>query len=127
MPRVLIIDDQSSVRAALRLPLEYSGYVVEEAENGEEGLQKARERTPDLILCDFTMPVMNGLETVVQARKDPVLSRVPIIIISGMVTGQEERQLMNAGANAILLKPFDLAALTSLIRRYLNTGEAGQV
>jgi CheY-like chemotaxis protein len=70
---------------------------------------------------------MNGLETVVQARKDPVLGRVPIIIISGMVTGQEERRLMNAGASAILLKPFDLADLTSLMRRYLNTGEAGQV
>jgi CheY-like chemotaxis protein len=127
MHRVLVIDDQTSVRAAIRLPLEYLGYRVDEAENGEEGLQKARENTPDLILCDFDMPVMDGLETVVQVRKDPVLGPVPLIILSGMVTGEDKRRLMNAGANAILLKPFALADLTSLITRYLDTGEAGQV
>ena len=127
MQRVLAIDDQSSVRVALRLSLEYLGLSVEEAENGEQGLRKARENVPDLILCDFDMPVMDGLETVVQLGKDPVLGRVPLIIISGMMTQESERRLMSAGANAVLPKPFSLADLSSLVRRYLNTGEAGQV
>ena len=125
MHRVLVIDDQSAVRASLKLALTYLGYRVAEAENGEEGLGQARETTPDLILCDFDMPVLNGLETLVQVRSDPVLRRVPVIIISGMVTGDDERRLMNEGANAVLLKPFALADLTCLMKRYLSTGEAG--
>jgi CheY-like chemotaxis protein len=126
MHRVLVIDDQSSVRAAFRLSLQYLGFSVEEAQNGEEGLQKARATTPDLILCDFDMPVMDGLQTVEQVRKDPVLGRVPLIIISGMVTGADQRRLMNAGANAILQKPFALDDLNSLVRRYLNVDESGK-
>jgi CheY-like chemotaxis protein len=126
MHRVLVIDDQSSVRASLRLALEYLGFSVEEAEHGEEGLRKARDNPPALILSDFDMPVMNGLQTLVQVRKDPVLGRVPLIIISGMVTRHDENRLMNAGANAVLLKPFALADLTRLIERCLNIGENPQ-
>ena len=125
MHRVLVIDDQSAVRASLKLALTYFGYCVEEAENGAEGLQKARETTPDLIPCDFDMPVMDGLETLVQVRKDPVLGRVPVIIMSGMVTADKERRLMHEGANAVLLKPFALAELTGLINQYLIPEESG--
>jgi CheY-like chemotaxis protein len=127
MHRVLVIDDQSAVRASLRLALTYLGYSVEEAENGKEGLRKARENTPDLILCDFDMPVMDGLETLMQVRKDPVLGRMPVIIMSAMVTEEEARRLMKEGANAVLLKPFALADLTSLIERCLIRGETGEV
>ena len=123
MHHVLVIDDQSAVRASLKLALTYLGYQVAEAENGEEGLREARETTPDLILCDFDMPVMDGLQTLVQVRKDPVLGRVPVIIISGMVTADDERRLMQEGANAVLLKPFVLADLTKLMEQWLNSGE----
>lgn len=126
MHRVLVIDDQSAVRASLRLTLTYLGYSVEEAENGKEALRKARENTPDLILCDFDMPVMNGLETLVQVRKDPVLGRMPVIIMSAMVTEEDERRLMNEGANAVLLKPFALADLGRLINQCLIPGHSGQ-
>jgi CheY-like chemotaxis protein len=125
MHRVLVIDDQSSVRAAFRLSLEHLGFCVEEAQNGAEGLQKARVTTPDLILCDFDMPVMDGLQTVEHVRKDPVLGQVPLIIISGMVAAADQRRLKNAGANAILQKPFALDDLNNLVLRYLNRGETG--
>ncbi len=127
MHRILVIDDDSSVRVALRAALEYSGFRVEEAENGEEGLWKARENIPDLILCDFEMPVMDGLETVVQLRKDPVLGQVPVIVISGRMSQESERRVLSAGANAVLPKPFSFADLSNLIRRYLTTGEAGPI
>ena len=126
MQRVLIIDDQAAVRATLVVALTHRGYRVDEAENGEEGLRKARENTPDVILCDFGMPVMNGLETLVQVRKDSVLGRVPVIIISGIVTRDDERRLMDEGANAVLLKPFALSDLTSLIDQCLLPGATGQ-
>jgi two-component system cell cycle response regulator DivK len=127
MHRVLVIDDQSFVRAALRISLEQLGLSVEEAENGEEGLRKARENIPDLILCDLDMPVMDGCETLEHLRNDPILSGVPVIVVSGMMTAESERWVIRAGARAVLTKPFSLDALTSLVRRYLNTGEAGQV
>ena len=65
-------------------------------------------------------------KTLVQVRKDPVLGLVPVIIISDMVTGDDERRLMNEGANAVLLKPFSLSDLISLIDQCRCTGESGQ-
>ena len=99
---------------------------MEEAENGEEGLRKARANIPDLILCDLDMPVMDGCETLEHLRNDPILSGVPVIVVSGTMTAESERWVMRAGARAVLTKPFSLDALTSLLRRYLNTGKDEQ-
>jgi CheY-like chemotaxis protein len=118
MHRVLVIDDESSVRAAIRLSLEFLGADVEEAENGKVGLEKARGSPPDLILCDLDMPVMDGFETLAQARQDPVLRSVPVIVVSGLVTEESERRVMDAGAKAVLRKPFPLDTLASLVERF---------
>jgi CheY-like chemotaxis protein len=120
MHRVLVIDDEASVRVALRLSLEHLGLHVEEAENGREGLRKAHERIPALIVCDLDMPVMNGFETLKRIRTDKALHEVPVIIVSGMLTGDSERRVMNLGANAVLPKPFPLDELEAFVRRFLN-------
>ncbi|MCL4179401.1 MAG: response regulator [Verrucomicrobia bacterium] len=73
MNRVLVIDDESSVRTAIRLLLEHVSCHVDEAQHGREGLKKARRNRPDLILCDLNMPVMDGFETLTQVRADPVV------------------------------------------------------
>ena len=122
MHRVLVIDDEVSVRVALRMSLEYLGLLVEEAENGREGLRKARERIPDLILCDLDMPVMDGFETLDRIRHDTALGRVPVIIVSGLMTRESERRVMNSGANGVLPKPYPLDELETLVRRLLGTG-----
>ena len=122
MHRVLVIDDEVSVRVALRLSLEYLGLLVEEAENGREGLRKARERIPDLILCDLDMPVMDGFETLDRIRHDTALGRVPVIIVSGLMTRESERRVMNSGANGVLPKPYPLDELETLVRRLLGAG-----
>jgi CheY-like chemotaxis protein len=120
MHRVLVIDDEASVRVALRLSLEHLGLHVEEAENGREGLRKAHERIPALIVCDLDMPVMDGFETLKRIRTDKALHEVPVIIVSGMLTGDSERRVMNLGANAVLPKPFPLDELEAFVRHFLN-------
>jgi CheY-like chemotaxis protein len=123
MHRVLVIDDEVSVRVALRMSLEHLGLHVEEAANGTEGLQKARERIPDLIVCDLDMPVMDGFETLERIRADDALHEVPVLIVSGMLTGESQRRVMNSGANAVLPKPYPLDELEACVRRFLNADE----
>jgi CheY-like chemotaxis protein len=122
MHRVLVIDDQSPVREALRLALEHMGFSVEEAENGEDGLRKARATVPNLILCDLDMPVMGGCETLEEMTMDPTLREVPVIVVSGMITRETESRVLRAGAKAILPKPFSLDALGKLVSGILSPG-----
>lgn len=69
--KVLIIDDESDIRLLLRYNLEKEGYSVVDADNGEKGIELARQNTPDLILLDVMMPVMDGIETCERLRKIP--------------------------------------------------------
>ncbi len=119
MDRVLVIDDDGSVRIALRLLLEGLGCSVVEAGNGRDGLDAAHRDRPNLILCDLDMPVMDGFETLRQIRRDPALCQVPVIVVSGLITRKSEEQVTSLGANAILRKPFSFDLLASLVRRLL--------
>jgi CheY-like chemotaxis protein len=120
MYRVLVIDDESSVRTAIRLILELD-MDVDEAENGREGLAKAHQNHPDLILCDLDMPVMDGFQTLADVRADPILGRLPVIVVSGLVSEADERRVMGLGANAVLRKPFTLEELKRLVRCHLGS------
>jgi CheY-like chemotaxis protein len=120
MYRVLIIDDESSVRTIVRIVLERQNCCVDEAEDGRRGLEQAHQNHPDLILCDLDMPVLDGFETLLHVRNDPVLRTVPVIVVSGHISEDSERRVMRLGANAVLRKPFSFAALTSLVRSLLE-------
>jgi CheY-like chemotaxis protein len=120
MYRVLVIDDESSVRTAIRLMLELD-MDVDEAENGRGGLAKARQNRPDLILCDLDMPVMDGFETLASVRADPILGRVPVIVVSGLISEADERRVTELGASAVLRKPFTFDALNRLVRDHLGS------
>jgi CheY-like chemotaxis protein len=118
MRRVLIIEDDSSVRSTVRFLLEGPDCRVAEAENGQAGLERARQDRPDLILCDLDMPVMDGFETLTRLREDRVLNRVPVIVVSGLITDENERRVTRLGARAVLAKPFSLSALVGLVKRW---------
>jgi CheY-like chemotaxis protein len=118
MRRVLVIDDDSSVRSTIRFLLERQDFFVDEAENGQAGLERARQDRPDLILCDLDMPVMDGFETLTRLRDDPALRRVPVIVVSGLMTGENERRVTRLGARAVLAKPFSISALLGLVKRW---------
>ena len=121
MPRILIIDDEQDLRLILREALEYVGYEVVEAENGDEGLQHYRETPADLIITDMIMPGKGGLETIGELqREDP---HVRIIAISGGSPFGHTDALDVAkqlGARRIFHKPFQLPDMCQAVREALQ-------
>jgi chemosensory pili system protein ChpA (sensor histidine kinase/response regulator) len=80
---VLVIDDSAETRKLYALVLELEGYVVAQARDGQDGLQQARDRVPDIIITDLAMPIMDGWETIRRLRADPRTRHIPIIACSG--------------------------------------------
>ena len=121
MPRILIIDDEQDLRLILREALEYVGYEVVEARNGDEGLQHYRETPADLIITDIIMPGKGGLETIGELqREDP---HVKIIAISGGSSFGYADALDIAkqlGARRVFRKPFQLPEMCQAVREALQ-------
>ena len=126
MSRVLIIDDDPGIRTLVELLLQTQGLETDQASQGEEGLQKARQHPPDLFLCDLDMPVMDGIETLAEIRRDPLLKPIPFVLITGMASVAQERRMMRGGANGILRKPFSFAALLEIVRAHVDVPKGGQ-
>lgn len=118
--KILVIDDKWENRSVMADLLTLLGFIVEEASNGLEGLQKAQEMFPDLILTDLVMPVMDGFETTRQLKKDPLLKDVPIIATSASVFECDQRASVAAGCIAFISKPFRSEVLLEQIRKNLN-------
>jgi len=105
MSKILIIDDESSIRRTLREILEYEKYQVEDAATGIDGLQMAKEQEYDVILCDIKMPEMDGIETL-EALKQ--VTDCPVIMISGHGTIETAVEAIKKGAYDYISKPPDL-------------------
>lgn len=113
-PTVLVVDDFEELRSTLRLWLEERGYRVVEAEDGEEAIEIARLEHPDLILMDIGMPERSGLSATYKIRKDPELSDIPIVAVTGYAVELHEDAL-KAGCVECLAKPVDLDKLDRLL------------
>jgi signal transduction histidine kinase/DNA-binding NarL/FixJ family response regulator len=107
----LIVDDVAANRNMLADLLSSLGFETCEATDGSEALHQARMRHPDIILMDIMMPVMDGLEATRRLRREPSLSRVPIIAISASTTPAEREDSIVAGASVFMTKPVDQAEL----------------
>ncbi|TSA25255.1 MAG: sigma-54-dependent Fis family transcriptional regulator [Bacteroidetes bacterium] len=117
MARILVIDDEKSIRNTLREILEYEKFMVEDAADGVEGIVKAREQYFDAILCDIKMPKMDGLEVLDQLQ---AVSDAPVIMISGHGTIETAVQALKKGAYDYIAKPLDLNRLLVTIRNALD-------
>lgn len=123
MPRILVIDDEEMVRYAVAMILRSEGWETVQAADGQEGLDKARQNPPEVIVCDLNMPVMDGFETLAAIRGDPVLRSVPFLVITGQPGHGHEERAMRGGADAVLLKPFRNDELVDLVRRHLPSAQ----
>jgi CheY-like chemotaxis protein len=119
--RILVIDDSENIRSILRLTLRFGGFEVTEAASGEEGLAALAREKFDLVFCDLAMPGVGGLEVIRQARENPELRAVPIIVLSA-----EEREIkthaLAEGANDVVDKPFAPERIFEILTRYLPQG-----
>jgi two-component system, OmpR family, KDP operon response regulator KdpE len=115
-PRILIVDDDPQFRRTLHLALDSYGYKAGDAANGEEALESVRTTVPDLIVLDWQLPGMDGIQTcrVLRARYS-----VPVIIVSGNRSNSQIAAL-DAGANDFLAKPFAMNELVTRIESALQ-------
>jgi two-component system KDP operon response regulator KdpE len=111
--KILVVDDDPQIRRVMRATLSGQHYLVWEARNGEEALERFREEMPDLVLLDMNMPGMGGVETCRLLRKG---SDVPIIILSVRNTEKDKVAALDAGADDYVTKPFGMEELLARIR-----------
>jgi phosphoribosyl 1,2-cyclic phosphodiesterase/CheY-like chemotaxis protein len=123
MGTILIIDDDSALRALLGQLLRQSGWEVLEAEDGDVGIQLAKSRRPEVVLCDLLMPRCNGFQVCRCLRAEPGLRHLKIIVTSGRSYVTDRLHALEAGADEYLVKPIQTEELRRLLRR-LTTPEA---
>jgi CheY-like chemotaxis protein len=118
-PQILVVDDDENVRQAIRWMLEDEGYLVSEAADGSEALRLMREKPPDLVVLDLTMPEVDGyaVAAALQTREGP---RIPILLITA--DGQAPAKAERINAFAYLRKPFAVKDFLSTIRTQLRPG-----
>ena len=120
MKRLLIVEDQADIRKLIRMTLEFEDYDIHEAVNGVEGLRKAIEIAPDLILLDVMMPgELDGLAVCARVRADPALRQTKVVLLSARSQLQYFEAGTRAGADAYLAKPFSPLQLIESIERLL--------
>jgi hypothetical protein len=124
-PRILVVDDEPLNLKLAALRLARAGYEVETASGGEEALEIARHRRPDAILTDVLMPSMDGFTFCREARRDPLLGRVPIVLVSSAYVDEPDRGLARRmGADALVVRTPDLHEALAAIEAGLH-GTAG--
>jgi len=118
--RILFIEDEVDIVMLMQTRLETHGYKMLSAFNGEEGLKMAREKNPDLILLDKIMPKMDGLEVCQRLKSDPKTKDTPIIIVSASGGKDLPERCLAAGADDLIIKPFEAEELLAKIKALLK-------
>ena len=118
--RLLIIEDNSDIAAYIGSQFA-DGYAISYAANGNEGLDKAQQLVPDLIITDLMMPGIDGLEVCRQVRANDIINHIPIIVVTAKITEEERIKGLKAGADAYLTKPFNADELHTRVEKLLES------
>lgn len=119
MAKILIIDDETTLRETVSELLSFKGYDIYQAENGQQGIQKVKEVEPHLILCDIMMPVLDGYGFIAEHMKSNY-SNIPVVFLSAKVVEADQSKGILLGAKAYIKKPFDFKSLLSIVEKYLE-------
>lgn len=122
--RILIIEDDPAILKMLQRGLSIEGYTIEIATDGNSGLAEAREYKPDLVVLDWMLPGMDGLEVCNRLRLG---SKVPILMLTAKDTVQDRIQGLDAGADDYMVKPFNLDELIARVRALLRRTQPERV
>ena len=118
--RILIVDDEPDLLMALKIRLTAAGFDVIMGKDGAEGLEKARNEKPDLILLDLMLPKINGYKVCRFLKFDENYKNIPVIMLTARAEEDDKTLGMETGADEYMTKPFDNKELISLINKYLN-------
>jgi two-component system chemotaxis response regulator CheY len=117
---ILAVDDSSSLRQMVAFSLKAAGYQVIEAVDGQDGLDKAKAQTVDMVLTDQNMPRMDGLELIKLLRELPAYQKVPILMLTTESSDEMKQKGRAAGANGWLVKPFDPQRLIEVVKKVIG-------
>lgn len=119
-PTILVVEDEAPLLTLLRYNLEKQGFRVEEATDGQEALLRVSEAAPDLILLDWMLPQLSGLEVCRQLRRRAPTRDLPIIMVTARTEDQDAVRALDTGADDYIAKPFVMEALMARIRALLR-------
>ena len=117
--RVLVIEDDPANLRLMVLLLKAAGHQVTGVSSGGEGLEAARRDLPDLILCDGRMPDMTGFQVARQIRDDAATAAIPMVAVTGLARDGDHSELLAAGFNGCIAKPFDIKAFATQVAAFL--------
>jgi CheY-like chemotaxis protein len=117
---ILVIEDNNEIRENTCELLEIKGFEVISAPNGKVGLVLAKEKEPDIVLCDIMMPEVDGYEVLTELRKDTKTSSIPFIFLTASVEKKEMEKAFTMGAHGYILKPFEAHELFTAISNCLK-------
>ncbi len=123
-PCVLVVEDEAALATMLRYNLEKQGFRVEEAVDGQEALTRIAEAVPDIVLLDWMLPVMSGIEVCRQIRRRPATRDLPVIMVTARTEDQDAVRGLNTGADDYITKPFNMEALLARMRALLRRAGA---
>ncbi|MFH1238827.1 MAG: response regulator [bacterium] len=118
--KILAIDDEALILDLVKIALETEGYDVITAERGSVGLEKAFAEKVDLILLDFMMPDISGFEACRRLKTNPTTSNIPIVVLTGRVSEDDIKKIMDTGAVDYITKPFDPLQLGDKVKAILK-------
>ena len=119
--KILVVEDTEDNRQILRDLLGMAGYDMVEAHDGAEGVAKAAEHKPDLILMDIQMPVMDGYEATRRIKANPELKAIPIIAVTSYALSGDEQKTRDAGCDAYIAKPYSPRQMQAKVREILGS------
>lgn len=122
--RVLIVDDEPAITAALMTRLDIAGYEVFHAINGLAGLEAAALHHPDVIVLDIRMPDLDGFEVCTRLKQTPDLAHIPVIFLSANVQDSAKARALDVGGFEFHSKPYESAELLEAIARALKSSPA---
>ena len=120
MAKILIAEDEKDIRDLITFTLQFAGYQVVTAANGEQAVHQARTELPDLIMMDVRMPKMNGYDACKVMKKDPQIQDIPVVFLSAKGQDQEVQAGLEVGAVDYIIKPFSPDELTTRVKELLN-------
>jgi CheY-like chemotaxis protein len=118
MKKILVVDDEPEFVEMIRMRLESAGYEVLEANDGYDGLAKARGQNPSLILLDVMMPGLDGFRMLQKLRQDPDTNPIPVVMLTAKGESKSILKAQQHGARDYLIKPIESKELMAMVRRY---------
>ena len=118
--KILVVEDNDKNRRLIADILNYYGYDVREAANGEEGVNLAREFKPDLIFMDMQMPIMDGFTAIKILKNDPTTKHIKIIAITSFAMVGDKERILSAGADEYIPKPVNTMELPARVEKLLG-------